>query len=457
MSTPPARGDVVLGIDVGSTNVKVVALDTTGQVVARVRRATPRPACDPTIDAEDLLDLIEQMAINACGRNFAATAACIAGVGEDGILVDDAMRPLARSLPWFDPRRRELFRTLQPLLEPATGLGTAADAARTLVGWVWARSQPGADRAVAWLALTDFVSCRWSRTAFISDTLAARTGAWHPATRTWHTGRIHATLGSTELLPPVLRTGQVVGELRSPRLREASVLAPGAIVVAGGHDHPVGGWGVHQLYPGAILDSMGTAEVVVAQTPAPPEQAAPDVDISPGIHNSAGATVLRVEELARNMQWASQDPAVADALKRMISGDMAPDGYLLSPAFVPGAVGGLPPRYDTHAPADPVSRASAVLGALAELGGRAIADIQVLARPGAPIYTVGGWARSPGWIEAKQTVTGTTARIIAEPEVTAVGAALLAARALGWNADVTTALALQAAPAVAATPHVIRR
>jgi xylulokinase len=457
VSTPPARGDVVLGVDIGSTTVKVVALDTTGRVVARVHRATPRPAGDPTIDAEYLFDLVEQMAIQACGRHFAATAACVAGVGEDGILVDDAMQPLAGALAWFDSRRGELFHALQPLLEPATGLGTATDAARTLVGWLWARSQPGSDRAAAWLALTDFVSCRWSRTAFLSDTLAARTGAWHPATRTWHTGRIQVTLGSAELLPPVLRTGQVVGELRSPRLREAGVLAPEAIVIAGGHDHPVGGWGVHQLYPGAILDSMGTAEVVVAQTPAPPGPAAPAIDISPGIHNSAGATVLRVEELARNMQWACEDPAVADALKRMISGDMAPDGYLLSPAFVPGAAGGLPPRYDTHAPTDPVSRASAVLGAMAELGGRAIADVQALARPGAPICTAGGWARSRGWIEAKQTVTGMTARIIAEPEVTAVGAALLAARALGWNTDVTTALAPQEAPAVAATPHVIGR
>jgi ribulose kinase len=37
-------------------------------------------------------------------------------------------------------------------------------------------------------------------------------------------------------------------------------------------------------------------------------------------------------------------------------------------------------------------------------------------------------------------VTGRTAHVIAEPEVTAVGAALLAARALGWKPSVTAAL-----------------
>ena len=33
---------------------------------------------------------------------------------------------------------------------------------------------------------------------------------------------------------------------------------------------PVGGWGVDQMVPGAVLDSMGTAEVVVAQSPLAP-------------------------------------------------------------------------------------------------------------------------------------------------------------------------------------------
>ncbi|MEE1798954.1 FGGY-family carbohydrate kinase [Streptomyces sp. JV176] len=60
----------------------------------------------------------------------------------------------------------------------------------------------------------------------------------------------------------------------------------------------------------------------------------------------------------------------------------------------------------------------------------------------APVFTAGGWARSRGWIEIKQTVTGRTARVIAEPEVTAVGSALLAAHALGRQPDVTTAARL---------------
>lgn len=444
MGTSSQRVDAVLGIDIGSTNLKVVALDAAGHVVARVRRATPRPADDPSIDAARLFDTIEEMAIEACAERYTVAAACAAGVGEDGVLVDAALHPLTRALAWFDPRRTELFNALRPVLGQADDVGTATDAARTLVGWAWARNQPHIERASSWLALTDYVACRWSGATFFSDTLASRTGAWRPRERTWDTSRVQATLGSTDLLPTVLRTGSIVGDLRSARLQHAGVLSQEARVVAGGHDHPLGGWGVHQLHPGAVLDSMGTAEVVVAQTPVPPPGPVPRaVDVSPGIHNASGATVLRVEELARNMQWASQDPAVAHALNRLISGDAAPDGHLFSHAFLPGSAGGRPPSFAPHAPADPLSRASAVLGALAELGDRAITAVRTLSAPDAPVFTAGGWARSSGWIDAKQAVTGKVAHVIGEPEVTAVAAALLAARAVGWKPVITTALSPQ--------------
>ncbi|MFG2943317.1 hypothetical protein [Streptomyces sp. NPDC048282] len=81
-----------------------------------------------------------------------------------------------------------------------------------------------------------------------------------------------------------------------------------------------------------------------------------------------------------------------------------------------------------------------MLGALAALGGRAVTSVQTLTAAHAPVYTAGGWARSRGWIDIKQAVTGKEARVIAEPEVTAVGSALLAAHGLGWKPAITTAL-----------------
>lgn len=437
------RTEVVCGIDIGSTNCKVVAIDRSGSVVARARQTTPRNRSDLSIDAQGILDAIEDMILEVCGTDYMVAAVACAGVGEDGVLLDKDLRPLGRALAWFDPRRTRLFESLEPRLSSSDWIGVHANPSHTLTGWLWSRQQDTSTRAASWAAITDYAANRWSGRSFISDTLASRTAAWDRRTRTWLANRVQMTLGSTDLLPEVIRTGESVGPLQSSRLNGAGVLAPDATVVAGGHDHPVGGWGVDQLHPGAILDSMGTAEVVVAQSPTPNVPRFGDCDVGPGIL-SEGSTLLTVTELARNVDWTSQDPAVAAALQAIIDGHEKPDEYLHSESFIPGGQGGVRPKYSPDAPAAPLSRASAVAGALARAGDAAIEAVASRMPPGSPVYMAGGWARSQGWIDIKRTFIETEVHVIPEPEVTAVGAALLAAQAINWRVPARTALSLNA-------------
>ncbi len=437
------RSPVVCGVDIGSTNTKVIALDPRGVVVARARRTTPRGATNLSIDAVELLTAIEDMILEVCADTYQVHAACVAGVGEDGILVDDLLAPLVPALAWFDPRRAEIHADLATRIPASTATCTADDPARTIVGWRWATDQPDVgDAAIAWIALTDYASSVWATMPFMSDTLAARTAAWNRHTRTWISDRVIPTLGSVALLPPVRRAGDVIGPMHSWRLTQAGVLAADAAVIAGGHDHPIGGWGVHAMDPGSILDSMGTAEVVVAQSPLDNVAPTVDLDVAPPIGDLEGTTVLSVEELARNIDWASTDPDVGRALTAMIAGDLTPDRFLREPVFRPGARGGRAPEYTTDAPESVRSRASAVLGALARLGEHAQHTV-ARTLPGTPrIYSAGGWSRSPGWIAIKTAVSTSQVTVIPEPQVTATGAALLGAKALGWNASPALALGL---------------
>lgn len=441
------RTPVVCGIDIGSTNTKVVALDADSQVVGRAQRRTPRDEMDLSIDASRVLDLVEQMLLEVCRDRFSIRGTCAAGVGEDGFPVDVRMRPLHPALAWFDPRRTRVFAALEPELLPSSGIGVADDAARTVVGWRWARDQHHLEGAAAWIALTDFIATAWTGRAFASDTIASRTAAWDGTTRRWIEPRVRVTLGELALLPQVLPAGAVVGRIVSARLSDAGVLADEAVAVAGGHDHTIGGWAVHQLDPGAVLDSMGTAEVVVAQTDQRVGRT-PSVDVAPGIR-SDGTSLLSVEEFTRNVDWASNDPAVAAEIRAMATGEREPNDSLLSDAFVAGVRGGGRPRYAVDAPADATSRASAVLGALARTGADAIEDVAALAPDHARVYVAGGWSRAEGWLAIKQRMSGRTMIVVHEPEVAAVGSALLAAGAVGW----TTAPSV----AFAATPGTDRR
>ncbi|GAA4385018.1 FGGY-family carbohydrate kinase [Tsukamurella soli] len=438
------RAPVVCGVDIGSTNTKVVAVDPAGLVVARARRATPRQAAHPTVDARRLFDAIEDMIVEVCADVYAVHAVCVAGVGEDGMLVDEELAPLTPALAWFDPRRADVFAELAPRLADHTGLCTDDDPARTLVGWRWAMDQPGAARARAWLSLTDYAPAAWTGRAFLSDTLAARTAAWDGRDRSWIDARVRLGLGRVDLLPPVVHAGAILGELRSGRLESAGVLAGHVAVVAGGHDHPIGGWGVDLVSPGAVLDSMGTAEVVVAQAPRPGIAHRRDLDVAPGIR-STGTTVLSVQELARNVEWATaSSPELATHLRALIAGDLDPDVHIYEAAFIPGERGGAAPRFTADAPTSPLSRASAVLGGLARIGLAAQRTVAACL-PGNPaIYAAGGWSRSPGWVQAKREVTGAEVIVVPEPQVTGTAAALLAATAVDWAPDPGLAMGLEA-------------
>ncbi|MFX6226084.1 hypothetical protein ABTF68_21645, partial [Acinetobacter baumannii] len=85
-------------------------------------------------------------------------------------------------------------------------------------------------------------------------------------------------------------------------------------------------------------DSMGTAEVVVAQTRVACVRGDDHVDLAPGIR-SEGSTLLRVEELARNVQWASREPDVARAIRHVLIGRAQPLELWDSGLFVPGERG----------------------------------------------------------------------------------------------------------------------
>ncbi|WP_336946858.1 FGGY family carbohydrate kinase [Asaia sp. HN010] len=424
--------DVAAGLDIGSTNMKALAITRDGRIIGRTSLPTPRREHDLMIDAHQLLDQAEILLRDLCGARYRIAAISIAGIGEDGMLVARDLVPLTPAMAWFDPRRQDLFNQFAATLTPCPASGISTDAFRTMTGWYWAVRQQGHERAHSWLALTDYVASFWSGRTFMSDTLAARSAAFLPKEQRWCHERVEATLGTPALLPPIKRTGDIVGPVRGKTALVREVFTDSAMVVAGGHDHPIGGWGISQIAPRAILDSMGTAEVIVTQSADFPIGGQSEFDVAPGIR-SQGATLLCVEELARNLAWARREPETASFIDRLFSGAETPDSYLESACFERGSHGGGEPGFREPVPDKPLSRASAIVGALARAGNDAVSRFSRLGTDGAQAFMAGGWARAPGWVAIKTRLSTQTFHIVREPELTAASAALLAARAIGWS------------------------
>src|ERR1700712_3937155 len=119
------RTSTVCGVDIGSTNTKVVLLDQQGGVVAVERRPTPRDPRTNEVLPRELLIAVEQLMLTAAGTRWQVAAVASAGGGAGGGLGDPAGGAPPPAISWFDPRRHTLLaRSDFPIVDRRTaGIG----------------------------------------------------------------------------------------------------------------------------------------------------------------------------------------------------------------------------------------------------------------------------------------------------------------------------------------------
>ncbi len=308
------------GVDIGSTNVKVTLVDEGGQAVWTKAVPTPRLPDHGGVatDALALVAMIEEMIVTGWrlhGRSLPLQAIAAAGVGEDGIGVRADLTPTGLALPWFDQRAATQANDLQGTSRYAAQAGLAIDYSRTAAKWLWLRENRPADllSSAFWVALTDFPAVAWTGRAFISETLAARTACYDVYARRWIEPLLTAAGAPT--LPPVVAAGTVLGHVRKGPLRESGAASTATIVTAGGHDHPIAAATVRRLYPDALVDSMGTANLVYGETTEVTEpRLDPYLAFSVPSMGNAGLSCLGVFELAAAIQPLRQQTNLVQQL-----------------------------------------------------------------------------------------------------------------------------------------------
>jgi len=401
------------GIDIGSTNLKVVLLDEDGRVA--FSRAVPAPrVADGTAIATDAPALVAELEAliiegwRSCGHRAPLRSISTAGVGEDGVCVTKGLRPTGLAIPWFDLRAREEAALLQSVKEALSNTGIAVAADRTAAKWLWlSRHRPSEFQDAAhWITLTDFPLVHWSGRPFMSLSLAPRTGCYDVFARRWLDEMLAAAHAPP--LPPLIPAGGVVGGMAKGPLRDSGAASADTLLVAGGHDHPMAAVVLRALAAEARVDSVGTANLVYGETSALFEaQATPELSFSLPPQGMLGVSCLGVMEFSNHMQPVRKDEAVFQAALRR-------------PRFagIPGAID------DSEEGA--IRRAFEAISLRARLMFDAMADLGV---PDRPIYMTGGWSRSTALAELRATIFGEAVHTVGHVELVAASAALLAAEA----------------------------
>lgn len=427
---------LICGIDIGTTNLKVALMDEAGRI--RWTRAVPTPraadALGPVTDAAALVAQLEDLVIEgwrSVGGRRPIRAIAAAGVGEDGMRVAPDLSPLEPVLAWFDTRADAEALELRDGPAASPRLGIAVDPMRTAAKWLWlARHRPleAADAAL-WITLTDYPAVVWSGRPFMSQTLATRTAAYDVPARRWDGAMLAAARAPR--LPEILVAGSVVGPVRHGRLLAEGAASADTLVVAGGHDHPVAASVVRRFDANAIVDSMGTAELVYGEVDA---DASLDFDpliaFSVPIRGNEGIACVGVFELAAALEpWRASPHGdlVAELLSApALPGDPSPPA-LIEAVTRDGTIASALAKADRG---EALRLTRATLEAATMRGLRMIEATRARGSPAGAIFVTGGWSRSNAFVELRASIFGTRLFRLGDEELTATGAAVLAAEAV---------------------------
>jgi xylulokinase len=436
----------LVGLDVGTTGVKAVAITPEGEVLARAERgyplSTPRSGWSEQ-DPEDWWLAAEAALAEVSGTYD------VAGIGLSGqmhglVALDGENRVLRPAILWNDQRTgaecAEIERLLGlPRLIELTG--NRALPGFTAPKLLWLRThEPDSYARIRRICLPkDHVRLRLTGSWAIDVADASGTLLLDVAGRHWSDAVLEALDIPSDWLPPVLESPEVSGVTRG-----------GAPVAAGAGDCAAAALGVGVDRPGPASIVLGTSGVVFAALPAyhPDEQARVHVfcHAVPGEWHAMGVML----SAAGSLQW------LRDAIAPEVSFDELVDG---AGQWAPGVDGllFLPYLQGERTPhADPRARGAFVgldlrhdRGALvrAVLEGVAFAlrdSLDLLEGLGVEVTSArvsGGGARSELWLRICASVLGVPIERTVVQEGSAFGAALLGGVAGGIFADVHEAVA----------------
>lgn len=264
----------LVGIDVGTTNMKVTAFDLRGEVLASVSH--PLEAIRPApgqgeYDADALFDEICALLREITGRMGAAgrrvEGLAVASMAETAFPLDATGHPLRAGLAWWDTRSRPQAERLAAQHGQSNWYRLAGMHLSALVGvakLLYLReAEPEVFESIAtWANVADWVAFRLTGNLRTDRTLGCRLGLMDVTRGEWSDELLSVAGIDPSIFAPLVNSGEQVGEV-TPEAAARTGLPVGMPVGAGGMDHPVAAFGAGVARPGEVLDSMGTTEALL--------------------------------------------------------------------------------------------------------------------------------------------------------------------------------------------------
>jgi xylulokinase len=447
----------VLGIDVGTTALKAVALNRNRGIVAQVERThelhSPHPGWaeeDPdrwwmtTVEAtRELLKIIPAHEVAAIG---------VSGMVPAMVLLDASGQPLRPSIQQNDARSIVEVNELRASVDSKeffSVTGGVPNQQNIDPRWRWLRKyEPEViERAAHLLGSYDYIVYRLTGQFSLEENWAAESGLYDITQHRWHTPYLVQAELSDAILPPVNKATTIVGSI-SEQVAAQTGLRVGTPVVAGSADHVAAALASGLTQSGDILLKFGGAGDLLYcdQRPDPDPHFYFDYHDIPGLTLISGCMATSgslVKWFARELA-DSTPPATLDVEAATIpagAGGIIALPYFLgekTPIFDPSARGVFAGVMLHHTRAHLYR---AVLESVCYGFMHHLTLLQEAQRPIRRILAADGGSRSKLWMQIAANVTGQQLQVVAGEAASALGAAYVAAMGVGmfdqWQ-DITS-------------------
>ncbi|MGZ6368608.1 MAG: FGGY-family carbohydrate kinase [Ktedonobacteraceae bacterium] len=441
----------VLGIDVGTTALKAIALECEKGIVAQAEMAhelfssqagwaeeDPERWWTTTVESiRQLLKVIPAESIEAIG---------VSGMVPAMVILDASGDPLRLSIQQNDVRANievDELRADVDLKEFLSITGCMPNQQSVDTKWRWLkRHEPEVvERAAHVCGSYDFIVYRLTGHYSLEENWAAESGFYDVVQHRWHPPYLEHANMAPDLLPPVHQPIEIVAGVTDEVARMTGLL-PGTPVVAGSADHVAAALASGLTQNGDILLKFGGAGDILYCDSRPD----PDPHFYFDYHDVPGLTLI-------NGCMASSGSLVKWFSNTLANGMSPQDLDLEAQAIEPGAGGiiALPYFLGEKTPIfDPAARgvfAGLMLHHTRAHLYRAILEavcygfahhLELLREAGRPIRRVvaaDGGSRSALWMQIAADIVNLPVQVVAGEAASALGAAYVAAMGAGMFSD----------------------
>ena len=447
----PAGTPLIVGVDLGTTSAKGVAVDAQLRVWASAAEGyalrSPHPGWaeqDPdevAAAAQRAMTLVMTAAREAGG---VVQAVSVSAAMHSLLAVDEQGRPLTPALTYADSRAAEQAAALRAdddgnALYRRTGVPHHAMTPLSKLLWFAQHDADLAQRAVRWISLKEHFLARLGAAPAVDHSIASGTGLLDVGQREWDDGAVRAAGIRRDQLAPLVPPTAV---LPAPRLDVP--------VVIGGGDGALANLGAGAVAPGTAALSIGTSGAVRVMMPEPVIDphgrlfcaVVDDTHWVVGGAITNGGLVLR---WLRDQLFSAATGTTYETLTALAEATPpGASGLVFVPSLAAerapewdGAVGGRLDGLDLRHGAGHLVRA-AMEGVALQLR-RVVAAMADAGIGIERIHATGGFTASALWLQILADILQREIVVPAESEGSSIGAVLLGMVALGSAANVDAA------------------